>query len=108
MPVWGIWLDDAFCFSTGSTSVKARNLARNDYCVVGVEPADDAIILEGTAELVTDPGFKRRFGKAYEAKYKWDMEGFDEPVYIVRPRVAFAFSTAEDAFIGSSTRWTFD
>jgi len=27
IPVWGVWLDDRFCFSTGEQSAKARNLA---------------------------------------------------------------------------------
>ena len=33
MPVWGLWLDDAFYFSTGASSRKARNLAANPRCV---------------------------------------------------------------------------
>ena len=28
MPVWGVWLDDAFFFSTGRKSRKGQNLAR--------------------------------------------------------------------------------
>src|SRR5438045_7631525 len=34
MPVWGIWLDGAFYFSTSVTSRKAKNLADNPRCVV--------------------------------------------------------------------------
>src|SRR4030088_33397 len=29
MPVWGVWLDDAFFFSTGRKSRKGQNLAAN-------------------------------------------------------------------------------
>lgn len=107
MPVWGVWLTDRFYFSSGSQSRKARNLAANSYCVVGVEPADEAIILEGVAELVSDPELKKRFNKAYSVKYNWDTEGFDEPVYAVTPKVAFAFRTAPGEFAGSATRWVF-
>ncbi|MFO7679369.1 MAG: pyridoxamine 5'-phosphate oxidase family protein, partial [Chloroflexota bacterium] len=29
MPVWGVWLDEAFYFGTGADTVKARNLVHN-------------------------------------------------------------------------------
>jgi len=108
MPIWGVWLDDCFCFSSGSLSRKARNLVANANCTIGVEPADDAIVLEGLAVLVSDAELKRRFGQAYEAKYQWNMEEFDEPVYAVRPKVAFAFTTEAEQFTGSATRWVFE
>ena len=107
MPVWGAWLADRFCFSTGQQSRKARNLAENPRCVVCAEPANRTIIVEGVAELVTDPSLLKRFGVAYQAKYDWDMEGFAEPIYIVRPEVAFAFTSDEGEFTGSATRWQF-
>lgn len=47
MPVWGVWLDDAFCFSTGSQSRKARNLAENPRCVISCEVSEAQIIVEG-------------------------------------------------------------
>ena len=37
MPVWGIWVDNRFVFSTGASSRKARNLAANASCVVCTE-----------------------------------------------------------------------
>src|SRR5438105_4143643 len=37
MPVWGVWFADAFFFSTGQQSRKARNLAENARCSVAVE-----------------------------------------------------------------------
>ena len=107
MPVWGIWLDDRFCFSTGQQSRKARNLLANPNCVVCAEPGNRAIIVEGVAELVTDPSLLKRFGTAYQAKYDWDMEGFAEPIYVVHPVVAFAFTSDESEFTRSATRWRF-
>jgi general stress protein 26 len=108
MPVWGIWLDDAFYFSTGAQSRKARNLAANPYCVVGIELDDEAISVEGRASLVTDPFVIQRFVETYGSKYHWNMEGFAEPVYVVHPKVAFAFSAATGEFQKSATRWRFD
>ena len=107
MPVWGIWLNNAFYFSTGAQSRKARNLAANPDCVVGIELDGEAISMEGQASLVTDPLVIQRFAEAYGAKYHWDMEGFAEPVYVVRPKVVFAFSAVTGEFQRSATRWTF-
>src|SRR4051812_9693775 len=49
-PVWGLWLDGRFYFSTDPASRKGRNLAANPALVVHLESGDDAVILEGTAE----------------------------------------------------------
>jgi len=107
MPVWGVWLDDAFYFSTGTQSRKARNLVQKPRCAIGCELGDDQIVLEGAAELMTNGALRKRFAKAYAEKYQWDTEGFDEPFYAVRPTAVFGFSTAPGAFIGSATRWIF-
>lgn len=108
MPVWGVWVDDAFYFSTGTQSRKARNLVENPKCAIGCELGDDQIVLEGLAGLVTDAAMRDKFAKAYSKKYEWDTEGFDEPVYAVHPTAAFGFSTAPGEFIGSATRWVFE
>jgi len=108
MPVWGVWIDDAFYFSTGDQSRKARNLVANPKCVIGCEVGDDQIVLEGVAELMEDSVLRRRFGDAYQTKYNWDMEGFSEPFYRVRPMTVFGFSTAPGEFVETATRWTFD
>jgi nitroimidazol reductase NimA-like FMN-containing flavoprotein (pyridoxamine 5'-phosphate oxidase superfamily) len=109
MPVWGLWLDDAFYFSAGRRSRKARNLGANPHCVVSTDRVDEAVILEGVAEEVADRASLGPFYEAYKEKYDWDMKqmGFDEePVYIVRPRVVFG--VRERVFTSSATRWTFD
>lgn len=54
MPIGGLWLDGRFYFSTGKQSRKGRNLAANAECVVCTERADEAVIVEGVAEDVTD------------------------------------------------------
>lgn len=105
MVVWGLWRDGAFYFSTGSKSRKAKNLAKNPKCVVCTEKAEQAVIVEGKAQLSGDESLLAWFNKAYQTKYKWDMSGFSEPVYVVRPRVAFGLYEKE--FVGSATRWTF-
>ena len=111
MVVWGLWLDGAFLFSTGRLSRKARNLAKNPRCVVCTEKAEEAIIVEGVAEVAGVPA-RREFLKKYKPKYDFDMGGMEqdilsmkEPVFAVRPRVVFGLY--ERRFVGSATRWKF-
>ena len=105
MIVWGLWLDGAFYFSTGNQSRKAKNLANNPKCVICTEHAEQAVVVEGTATATTEPALLKRFAVLYQKKYKWDMSEFGEPVYVVRPRVAFGLY--EKDFMGSATRWRF-
>jgi Pyridoxamine 5'-phosphate oxidase len=111
MVVWGLWMDGRFLFSTGSKSVKARNLAKNTSCVLCTELANEAVIVEGIAEIA-DVAARRKLLPAYERKYKFDMGAMKddilamkEPVFAVRPRVVFGLW--ERHFVGKSTRWTF-
>jgi Pyridoxamine 5'-phosphate oxidase len=112
MVVWGLWLDGRFLFSTGRQSRKARNLAKNRHCIVCTEHADQAVIVEGIAENTTDVALRRKFLKRYEHKYAFDMSGFEadilslkEPVYMVRPVMAFGLD--EKKFLKAATRWRF-
>lgn len=105
MVVWGLWLDGVFLFSTGNESRKARNLAMNPRCVIGNEKANEAVVVEGVAETTTDARLRKKFAALYQKKYKFDMSGFAEPIYVVRPRIAFGLS--EKDFMGKATRWQF-
>jgi hypothetical protein len=105
MIVWGLWLDGRFYFSTGNQSRKARNLAKNPKCIVCTEDAGAAVIVEGEARLVAGPRLPGFFAR-YEKKYHWDMSAYqDEPVFEVRPRVAFGL--AEKKSLNAATRWRF-
>jgi len=107
VPVWGLWLDETFLFSTGRSSQKARNLARNPALVVHLESGDDAVILEGVAEEVADPAWLARFADAYDAKYHFRVDTHDPKnvIYAVRVRTAFAWREAD--FPSGATRWRF-
>lgn len=115
MPVWGIWLDNAFYFSTGDRSRKAKNLAANARCSVATEidfdkrpkkgQIKDSLIIEGVGGKVDDRRILRKFGRLYQKKYEWDMEGFSEPIYCVRPKTMFGFAPE---FTETATRWIFD
>ncbi len=71
MPLWGLWLDDVYCLSTAITSVKPNNLRANDRCVITAEDGDDAVIVEGRAELSDLP---TGFTEAYRQKYGQTIE----------------------------------
>jgi PPOX class probable F420-dependent enzyme len=112
MVVWALWFDGAVCFSTGSKSRKAQNLEKNPRCVICNEKADEAVVVEGVAEKFRDPERVKEFVAQYERKYKFDMSsmGADmislkEPVFAVRPRVAFGLF--EKKFATTATRWKF-
>lgn len=104
--VWGVWSNEAFYFSTGRLSRKARNLARDPNCVVCTENASEAVVVEGLAQTVDDSKVLQQVSRVYEAKYGSGYPG-DSNVYTVQPRVAFGFIEAEAEFTGSATRWRF-
>jgi hypothetical protein len=105
MPVWGVWLDDCFCFSTGAESQKARNLAANSHCVVSPEGAHEAVVVEGIAEPARDGRYLERAIAAYYDKYKWKLEPGTGPIFVVRPRVAYGLIEYE--MTATATRWDF-
>ncbi len=107
MPVWGLWMDEAFWFATSRQSRKGKNLAANPHLVVHLESGDDAVIAEGVAEEVTDASSLARFADAYESKYQFrpDTRNPAQVVYVVQPRLAFTWQ--ESDFVESATRWRF-
>lgn len=107
-PVWGVWVDGCFYFGTDRRSRKARNLAENPALLVHLESGDEAVILEGVAEEVTDGAVLARYADAYEAKYQFRPDPGDAGgvTYALRHQVAFAW--LESDFPGSATRWQFD
>ena len=110
-PVWGIWLDGTFHFSTDRGSSKGRNLALNPQIVVHLESGDDVVILEGAVEEVTDLLVLQRFADAYAAKYQIQVNlaayaRRANPIFVLRPRVAYAW--LESDYPGGATRWQFD
>jgi hypothetical protein len=54
-PVDGVWVDGALCFGGSPATRWVRNLLANPAISVHLSSEAEAIILEGTAEVVTDP-----------------------------------------------------
>ncbi len=103
MPVWGVWLDDAFFFSTGRKSRKGQNLAANPACTITNDDGEEAVVVEGWAAPVEDAAELERIAAAYKKKYKIDPRSMEEPIFRVQPSRVFGF--VEKTFPQSATRW---
>jgi hypothetical protein len=104
MPVWGVWLNDAFFFSTARKSRKGQNLAANPACTITNDDGEEAVIIEGTATQLLDAAEQERVATSYKKKYKIDPRSMGEPIYRVQPAKVFGF--VEKTFPKSATRWT--
>ena len=107
MPVWGLWLEGVFYFSSDGSSRKARNIAAQGWAVVHLESGDEAVIVEGKAQRVRDRALFTKVDEAYTRKYRMGLSGIpgDVGVFAVRPKVVFAWR--EKDFPKSATRWRF-
>jgi hypothetical protein len=112
MIIWGLWHEGVFYFSTGSRSRKARNLESNVHCVIGTEQAHEAVVVEGVAEKLRDVEQLKELLSLYQRKYDYDMSAMQEdilalrePIFAVRPSVAFGLE--EKASLQNATRWRF-
>jgi uncharacterized pyridoxamine 5'-phosphate oxidase family protein len=105
MPIWGIWREGRFYFSTGKKSVKAHNLANNPNCVLCAGAADEAVVLEGRVSKIRGKKTLEEFARAYVRKYRFDPSTMNEPIFEIRPRLAFG--QIEKTFAKTATRWTF-
>ncbi len=112
-PVWGIWLDTTFYFSTGSLA--AQNLAAQRAITVHLESGSEVVIIEGVAEQVADASILEQVVSLYNQKYHWDLDPhqLSGPFYAVRPQVAFGWHfeeseiNPESTVLGNATRWRF-
>jgi hypothetical protein len=112
-PVWGVWLDTTFYFSTGSLA--AQNLATQPAITVHLDSGNEVVIIEGVAQQVSDVSLLEQVVSLYNQKYHWDLDPkqLPGPFYAVRPQVAFGWHfeesevTPESTALGNATRWHF-
>jgi hypothetical protein len=110
MPVWGMWHEGQFWFSSSKPSRKAKNLTFNPRCVVTTEDASNPVVFEGTSRLVTSPQELALMLELENAKYStsYGIETLDPVVNAsFRVRPLWAFGLQSDDFTGSPTRWDF-
>ena len=114
-PVWGVWVDGTFYCGGGERTRWVRNLDADPGVVVHREDAEEVVILEGTAEKITEdtaaenlpPGadsatdLVAAVDSAYERKY--DVR-HGTPFFAVRPEKVLAWSD----YPTDATRWVFE
>lgn len=69
VPVWYLWDAEHIYFTSSKSTQKARSLAKQPDIVVHAGDGHDAIILEGTATLVTDADEWMQINSVYMGKY---------------------------------------
>ncbi|MFI6087756.1 pyridoxamine 5'-phosphate oxidase family protein [Streptomyces sp. NPDC051218] len=122
-PLIAAWHDGALHFSSGQGEQKVKNLAGNAHCVLttGHNSLSEGldIVVEGTAERVTDPARQEAVITAFEAQYQDHItspegvfHGFgdnirtgDDLLFAVAPGTAYGFG--HDGQVFSHTRYTF-
>ncbi len=103
VPVWGVWVDDAFHFATDPKGVTARNLIENPESVVNLESGDEVVILEGRFELHdSTPAIQVAFNAKYDMPW-----GEDERIPVFTLTVKKALAWTEANFPSNATRWRF-
>jgi hypothetical protein len=80
-PLIAVWHGDAIWFTTGPDERKAKNLAENSSCVLTTGRSDLVdggldIVLEGTAEQVTNEAELDPIAQAFAAKYGTEIWNF--------------------------------
>jgi len=110
MPVWGVWMNEAFWFSSAVGSRKARNLLADGRCTAATDDALNPVVLEGRADLRIAVDDRKAYLDASNAKYSVAygldfLDGVANVLFRVLPLTAFGM--LHEDFTGSPTRWTF-
>jgi PPOX class probable F420-dependent enzyme len=119
--IGALWAESTFWFETGRNTRKGRNIARDPRCTLSVATQEFDLVVEGRADLITDPttvaAMAARWaaggwpatvdetGSALTAEYSAPSAG--RPpwfVYRITPKSATALLTVEP---GGATRWRF-
>jgi general stress protein 26 len=79
VPVWYLWDTETkqVYFTTRKHAIKARNLAHDAQVVIHAGDGDDAIILDGSAEQVTDEAERGTLNLRWQDKYMRPMRQED-------------------------------
>jgi len=115
-----VWLDDRFWFTSGPATRKSRNLNENPGCAIALSLPDIDLVVEGTANRVTDNATLERLAGVFRdqgwpasvadgaltAEYSAPSAG-PPPwfLYELKPTVAYGVATEEPY---GAMRWRFD
>ena len=107
----GVWVRGALCFGGSPETRWGRNLMANPSISVHLSGEAEAIILEGTAEYVTDASHPLAALSTAASKQKYPQyfsgkESPSRPFWALRPTRAFAWTL--EGFARGATRWRFE
>jgi hypothetical protein len=108
-PIDGVWVEGALCFGGSPQTRWVRNLQRDARMSAHLPHDDEVVVLEGTAELVTDPDHPLGAAstQATRAKYPQYFKADDapsfHPFWMLRPSIAYAWTLSN--FPRDVTRW---
>ena len=106
-----MWVDGTLCFGGSPETRWVRNLIANPSISAHLSSEAGAIILDGTAEYVTDPlhPLAALSTAASKEKYPHYFSGSESPFrpfWALRPTTAFAWTL--EGFPRDATRWRFE
>ena len=110
-PVDGVFVDGALCFGGSPETRWVRHLEARPQVSMSLPDDDQAVILEGTAELVSDPDLPLSVAlrPANMAKYPQYFQSDDAaeflPFWCLRPQRVYAWSLT--GFPAKATRFDF-
>ena len=117
--VGALWDDDKVYFVSGAGTRKSRNVAENAQCAIAFSMPGIDLVIEGTAERVTDDETLQRLAKRYADQgwparvkdgaftYDYSAPSAGPPpwdLYAVTPSTVFGVLSDEP---GGATRWRF-
>jgi hypothetical protein len=111
-PVDGVWVDGTLCFGGSPETRWVRNLQANPSISVNLSSEAEAIILEGTAEHVTDPEHPLAGPSVVASMAKYPQYYPDSkipdflPFWCLRPTRVYAWTL--EGFATNPTRWDFN
>ena len=118
--VGALWVDGKLYIVSGPETRKSRNLAQNPACVISVSLPNLDLVIEGTAERVTDEATLQHVAAQYNARgwparvrdgaftAEYSAPSAGPPpwyLYVLTPVTAFGVGSAEP---NGATRWTFE
>jgi general stress protein 26 len=118
--IGALWDEGKMYFVSGAATRKSRNLAENPDCVISMSLTGIDLVIEGTAEEVTDDETLQRLAKRYGDQgwpatvehgaftHEYSAPSAGPPpwnLYAVAPATVFGVLTVEP---GGATRWRFE
>jgi len=83
--VGAIWADGSFWFVTGRSTRRGRNLARDPRCLMALSLHEFDLVIEGRAELLTDPETVARLARRWAEDEGWPCTVDDSGAALTAP-----------------------